>query len=251
MLEPLVSSTSSYSSIIINIDLPKIALNTAIQSHEHSLVISVFDYDAVFKTKVALGLNRSKFYGYYLFATSSSNASEQLDRLLVFGFLYKFDNVGLVLINPNGTFQLSRITYDPKSVINIPDFHDKNCSIYDKMFHLKTLDSKIDDLYAYALIDPPDLIKLTSQNANGQEVISIGGRNAYIASLIPRKLNITLKLCTIDFLFETYNDKSENTALKVIMTDFLNELMLKTYIEDNREPKQLNYTSLRRPNDYT
>lgn len=243
ILEPIVSSTSSYTSIIINIDLAKNDINTTISSHEHSIVISVLQNDVVLKIKNSLRLYRLKFYGYFLFATWNINASNLYDRLMVsFSFLFKYDNIGLVLIDPNGTFQLSRISYDPNYVVNISAFPGNNCSIYEKMFHLKTKDLKVDAIYAYALIDPPNVINLTSRNEDGNEVLSIGGRDAYITSLIPRKLNITLKLCTVLHSNELSKNINEYT--------FVKEFMEKVYEEDKYEPKQLEYVILPAHNNW-
>lgn len=239
ILEPIVSATSSYTSIIINIDLAKNDINTTIPSHEHSMIISALESndkgEVTSKIKKSLRLYRLNFYGFYLIATWNINVNALYERLMVFADLYKFDNVGLVSINPNGTFELSRITYDPSSVVSIPEFPDTNCNMYDKMFHLKTKDSKIDDLYAYILIDPPNVINLTSKDNDGIEVISMGGRDAYIASIIPRKLNISLKLCTVLHSYDFAKNTNEYR--------FVNEFMEKPYKEDNREPKQLNYTT--------
>lgn len=241
MLEPILLSSSNYVSLIINTDLAKNYRNTTLNPHEHSLIVSAFDMDVdkdvVLKLKLLLRKYKIKSYGHYLFVTWNRKASVLHERLMRFADTYKLDNMGLILINPNGSFEISRITYDPSLVVDIPDIPNEHCSsIYDRMYHRKTKDLISPDPYVYILIDPPNVINLTSRSVAEREVISMGGRDAYLASVIPRKLNITLKLCTVLFSYD-YNENQNEYK-------FLKEFMEKTYEEDNREPKQLDYTTV-------
>lgn len=235
ILAPILLSSSSQSSMVINIDLAQVVNNATIYSDEHSLIISVFDNDLVKKANQSRRQYGLKSYCHYLFA--SRDISAVYDNLITFSMQYKLDNSGVVLINKNGSISLFRIIYDQLLAVKFVGPPNSSCSIYEKMFYPKTIDLKAEDKYFYAIFDPPRVINIKSRNTNGEIVTAMGGREAYLASLIPRKMNITIKVWTIPFSEYDKNNYNENNSEYKFMKDFLE----KTYDGDNLTPYQLDY----------
>lgn len=216
-------------------------INKTIYSDEHTLVISVFDDDHVKKANKSVVNYGLQGYYHYLFVSWNINERALSDQITRFAVKYKLNNIGLISMDPNGTFQLSRIIYDQLSVEKIPVLHKEgDCSIYEKMFHAKTKDTKGDDQYVYVMLDPPRGINLTHRNKDGQEVITMGGREAYLATLIPKKMNITMKLFRLLVSID-YFEQDKGTDEFFFLTEFLE----KAYEEDNFTPKELDYEQQR------
>lgn len=233
-LDPLLKSTSGHHSSIVVINIDIVQHNATFYTDENSLIVSVFDNDVVEKANQSCILYGFKPYAHYLYVTL--NESEQNENLLsTLALEYKFDNIGLVSID---TFNVFRI--DRNDIVKIVDIFNDDCNIYEQMFYVKTKDFKGEDLYVYVLFDPPRGINLTSQSKDNKQMISMGGRDAYVASLIPSKLNITLKLFTILFSPE-YNGSD---------SIFLRDFIEKSYEEDNFTPKHLEYEQVLL-NDYS
>lgn len=237
ILEPLVLASSGYSSIIVNIDLEQRYINATIIADEHSLIISVFDTDLVKKLNQSMQQHGFKYYSHYLFVPRDIlNDSTLIDELITLAVQYKMENVVLINIKPNDKFKISRIIYHQLSVVGILVFPNNDCGIYDKMFYPYTKDLKGAEQYVYVLFDSPRGINLTSRNKDGKQMISMGGRDAYLATLIPSRINITLKLFSVVFSAEYNESDYEYTYLK--------EYFEKTYEEDNLTPKQLEYKTI-------
>lgn len=236
-MEPVMSGTSGYRSIIFNIDLEKRDINDAtINSDQHSLIIFVVDNDIATKFYEAMKLHGFKYYCHYLFVSKDIiKERAEIDKLITFVVQYSLDNVVLIDIKRNEKLELSRIIYDQRSAVAIPDFPRKDCRIYDKMFYTYASALKGEDKYVYVLFDSPRGINLTSRNKDGTQMISMGGRDAYLATLIPRRLNITVKLCAISFTAD-YNENDYEYA-------YLKEFIEKTFEEDDFITPKLEYES--------
>lgn len=234
ILEPIVLRMSGYRSFFVNIDLDQRYKLVDVNSDKHSLIIYMFDNDPVMKINT-FGLQHDlKPYYHYLFASRDINDTTLSNKLITFAIQYKLDNIALMIINPNETFQLSRIIYDQRVASKIPGLAFNDC---DKMFYAKTKDLKREDIYVYIRPDPPRAINVASRNKVGNEVIRIGGRDAYLASLIPIKINITLKLWTFRLsAFDTLKGYSANRKYLFL---FLKEFLETIYEDDNLTPKQL------------
>lgn len=187
ILEPIVMSSSRYSSININVDL--------VQNYNNNWFVS-----------------------------TDNNELEVNIKILRITMKNKLNVVGLILVNSNETPQLSNMIYDKMMFIKIIDIPRNDCIIYNKLLYSKTKDFEGEKKYVYFTFDPTRTINLTSRNNDGKEVFSVGGRETYLASLIPRKFNITLQMCTIHFSA----DHMEGTYGHKFFADF----MEKTYEAD-------------------
>lgn len=235
-LAPILLSTSNLSSIVINTDLARHDDSAKIYSDENSLIISVFDNDLIKKTNKSRLQYGLKYYCHYIFASNEINDNAQLNiQLIKYAEQYRIYNIVLILNNPNGSFKLFRIIYDQLLVVINFDLLYKDCSIYEKMFYPKTKDLKGEVKYAYAIFDPPRAINITSRKKDGTNGISMGGCEAYLASLIPRKINVTVKLFTVR-MSDYYLNELKNHEIV-----FLKEFLEKAYEDDNLIPKQLFY----------
>lgn len=235
ILEPLVLSSSDYSSTIINIDLEQRHINATIHSDEHSLIILLFDNDVVTKSNQSIQHNDFKYYCHYLFVSKDIiNDSSLIDKLITLAEQYKIYYFGLITSNEN--FKISRIIYNQHSAVTIPISPNNGCSIYDELFYAYTKALKGEEKYVYVLFDAPRGINLTSRNKDGKQIISMGGRDAYFSTLIPSRINITLKLYSIIFSAD-YNESDYEYA-------YLKQYFEKTYEEDNYTPKQLEYETV-------
>lgn len=234
ILSPILLSSSGQSSIVINIDLAQNDNNSAIYSDEHSLIIPVFDNDLVTKANQSLHQYGFKFYCHYLFASRDTNESALNDKLMTFSVQYKLDNIGVILINPNGSINLFRIIYDQLRVVKIVGSPNSEC---DEMFYSKSKDFKGDTKYFYAIFDPLRVINITSRNKDGRIVTAMGGRDAYLASLIPSKINITVKMWTIRYSEFDGNDFTGRN----FEYEFIKKFLEYDYEVDNLTPYQLDY----------
>lgn len=246
ILDPIVFSMSGYSSIFINIDAERHnSIHADISSDEHSLIICVFDEDPLLKINNIGPAYNLQQLSHFLFASRHPYENAISRRVMTFARQNFVDNVGLILLKPNGTFKLSRLIYDQDSDVKIPTFDSQECSIYDKLFYPKSKDFKGEDKYVHALLDPPRTLNISSLNENGNQVFGMGGREAYFASLIPNKVNITIKLWTFRLSEYDINDILMSKKLNF----FLKEFLEKAYETDNLIPKQVEYMTFVKRDD--
>lgn len=236
ILEPLLLSSSGYSSTIINVDLLQKKKYEDFHSDDHSLIVLVFDNTAMRKTTMFRMQFNFKSYCHHLFVSRDKNELAVNIKILRIALRNKLDNVGVILVNSIGTIQLSHIIYDQMAYNKIIAIPQNDCYIYNNMFYSKTKDLKGDNKYVYFTLDIPRTINVKSRNNDGKEVFGVGGRYAYLASLIPRKINITLQMCTVHFSA----DHDESTYGRKFFEGF----MEKTYEADNLTPKPLDYITI-------
>lgn len=243
ILEPIVISSSDYSSVVGNIDLaPPYDDYDKIHFDYNSLIIFLFDKDVVMKaTKLEMRYGY-KPYCHFLFVSSDNNESGLNGRFMIPARQSTIDHFGLILINANGSFALFHIIHDSQLVVKILNIPNKGCSIYNKMFYSKIKDFKGENQYVFIALDPPRAINVTSENEYGNQVISMGGTAAYLASLIPTKVNITVKLWTIRI--STFGYNSHNSEINHAYYEFLKDFTERTYEDDNLTPKQLECITL-------
>lgn len=236
ILEPFLLSSSCYSSIIINVDLLQKKRYEDFYSDDQSLIVLVFDNTAIRSTTMFRMQFDFKTYCHHLFVSSDNNVLDMNFKVLRIALRNKLDNVGLILVNSIGTIHLSYLIYNQMTFVKIIANPKNECYIYDQMLHSKTKDLKGENKYVYFTLDIPRTLNLTSRKNNGKEVFGVGGPYAYLASLIPRKFNITLQMCTVHFSA----DHNESTYGRKFFEGF----MEKTYEADNLTPTQLNYITI-------
>lgn len=248
ILEPIVLGASDHSSIIFNIDWEQRNNSVTYTSEEHSLIIAVFEQDMVNKlinphdsTKYSL---KGNFH--FLFVSRNTDEIEMKDNLMKLAVPNNLDNVGLIQCKANGTLDIYRIIYDQNIFIQTFDSPNNNCSIYNKMFYKKTHDLRGESVYVYVRLEPPHAINVTSHDEIGKKVISMGGRYAYLAELIPKKINITLKLCTVRISEYDPNNYTDYGY----QYEFLKGFTEKTQEVDIHTATQLDYKTFVRNDDF-
>lgn len=227
MLDPIVTSISGYSSIFINFDILK--RYDYGNKNEYSLIILLLENDSLIKIS-QLG-RQYDLMAYHHFLIASKNSTLN-DKITNFAVTSKINNIGLILFNQNGTYKLSRFVR--QNFVFLPGEHN-NCSIYDRLFATSN-DLKGIDNYVYIKLDPPHGIILKGRNKEGKQVHTIGGREAYLASLIERKINIPFKLIA----YSQSAEHKEGTLPYI----FVHEFHEKIYEDDNHMSRQSDNTQI-------
>lgn len=203
VLDPIVSYMKGYSLILINIDLSEQRHNNFnFNSLEQSIIVCVLDNDPIMRIE--------QFEQHNFSATPEFNDNTLSDKLIKFAVQCNIDNIGLILIHSNRTFKLYHLIHTQLFDVDILGFPKNDCTIYDKLFYVKRKVFHGDDRYVSVILDPPRAINVRSRNKDGKQVISMGGRDAYLASLIPIKINITMKLWTFRLSEYDLNEITES-----------------------------------------
>lgn len=233
LLEPIVLGSRGLSSIIINHDLAHKNFSE-MYTDQHSLIISVFDSELIKKSYECASKYRLNSFYHYLYISQDENQPKLIDELMLYAKEYRLANIAVMFINKDGSFNIFRITYDQDSVIEVADSFNIKCGTYNQIFYPKTNDLKGEEKCVFVLVGPPGGIIQTMQNKYGKQVSRIGGIHAYLATLIPLKINITLKVVTE--IYSEYEDVKK-TDDYVLMKNVIE----KPYKADYQLPMPLEY----------
>lgn len=195
LLEPIVLSLNTHISIILNHDLSDYNLDT----DQHSLIISLVESNLVYTTRKIRNNYYLNSYCHYMYVTRDQNETNKNFELNYNAKTYHLANIASMFITEDGSFNIFRITYDQDTVAKFihSSFND-TCGVYNQIFHPKQNDLMGEVRYVSVPIILP-----TSSNKNGKKISRIGGSHAYFATLIPSKLNITIKL--LENFYPYYN----------------------------------------------
>lgn len=206
-------------------------------------IITVFDSDKYIDKFIDAHLHyrfRDSFSRFIIWPTAITQ-SKCLQKAAELMFHYddlNLVNVAMISWTNNDSLNVYRLMSDSMTTVAMstvdeswPTISMLNCAkLHNELFYDKELDLIGATRYAYTMIDPPRGINLTKFNAQTkQDQFHMGGRNAYLSSLIASYLNITLKLFAIPF----GNNEQGNI--------FFHEYFERTYVEDTRTPRELAY----------